>query len=222
MYSFRVVDAPLFMREIFGTNRDYSTASLIEYFRSIVVSGFSDAIGEAKIPVLDIPSKYREISEIVKNVLQDDFSKIGLEIVNLVLENVSIPREVEKAIDQRSSLGAFNGKLDEFTQYQTAQAIKDAANNPGGGAGMAGMGVGLGAGMAMGGAMMNANKNAEKVDNSQQAKTTKCPKCHAEVAVDAKFCSNCGSQILVKQFCPNCGTPINPDAKFCSKCGKAL
>lgn len=221
VYSYRVIDAPQFMREIFGTNRDYSTASLTEYFKSIVVSGFSDSIGEANIPVLDIPAKYRELGEIVKNSLQDDFKKIGIELVNLIIENVSLPIEVEKAIDQRSSLGALKGNLNEFTQYQTAQAIRDAANNPNGGAGLAGMGVGLGAGMAMGNAMMNSTSQPQPTQTPQNAGSA-CSKCGNALPTGAKFCSNCGTPVPQKKFCTNCGTQLNAESKFCSNCGKAV
>lgn len=222
VYSYRVKDAAQFMREIFGTNRDYSTSSLTEYFKSIVVSGFSDAIGEAKIPVLDIPSQYRELGEIVKETLQVDFNKIGIELVNLVVENVSLPEEVEKAIDQRSSLGVLKGNLNEFTQYQTAQAIKDAANNSNGGAGFAGMGVGFGAGMAMGNAMKNANSqnNTEQTITNQSQNL--CSKCGKRLSTDDKFCSNCGSPVNMNKYCSNCGNKVDTNAKFCSKCGKAL
>ena len=99
------------MREVFGTNRDYGTESLKEYFKSMIVTSFSDALGESKIPALDIPSKYRELSDIVKKEAQKDFNALGVEIVSLFVENVSLPEEVEKAIDQRSSLGAMSGKL---------------------------------------------------------------------------------------------------------------
>lgn len=227
VYSYKVKDAPLFMREIFGTNRDYSTSSLTEYFKSIVVSGFSDAIGEAKIPVLDIPAKYRELSEIVKDSLKDEFTKIGMELVNLVVENVSLPEEVEKAIDQRSSLGALGGKMNEFTQYQTAQAIRDAANNPNGGAGMAGMGVGFGAGMAMGNAMMNSvnqqqNQTAQPQQQPIASSGAVCAHCQNPLVLGAKFCSNCGTPVQTRKFCTNCGNQLDGNAKFCPNCGKVL
>lgn len=225
VYSYKIEDAPVFMREIFGTNRNYSTESLREYFKSIVVSGFSDAIGEIKIPILDIPAKYIELSEIIKEKMQGTFTKIGMKLVNLVIENVSLPEEVEKAIDQRSSLGALGGKLNEFTQYQTAQAIRDAANNPNGG-GIAEMGVGFGAGMAMGNAMMNAmnpQQNAQQQAVSATADTAGvCLNCKQPLTPGAKFCANCGTPVQTKKFCPNCGTQVDSSAKFCTNCGKAL
>ena len=219
VYSYKVEDVVTFMKEIFGTNKDYSTSSLAEYFKSIVVSGFSDAFGEAKIPVLDISAKYREISDIIKQELSEDFKKIGIELVNFVLENVSLPEEVEKAIDQRSSLGALKGNLNEFTQYQTAQAIKDAANNPNGG--VAGAGVGIGAGFMMGNTMINSINQGQANTNTNN-NVLKCNKCGNQLLDGAKFCSECGSPVQVNKFCSNCGNKVTSDSKFCPNCGKSL
>lgn len=220
VFSYRISEPLVFMREIFGTNRDYSTYALIEYFKSIVVSGFSDAFGEAKIPVLDIPAKYRELGDATKGTIASDFEKIGVELVNFVVENVSLPEEVEKAIDQRSTLGALNGHLNEFTQYQTAHAIRDAAQNEGG-AGLAGMGVGFGAGAAIGNAMMGSMNQTQ---NQQQAPSNSaiCENCKATLTPGAKFCANCGTPVATNKFCTNCGNKIEASAKFCPNCGKAV
>lgn len=224
MYSFKVKDAPQFMREIFGTNRDYQTNSLKEYFKSIIVTGFSDTIGELQMPVLDIPAKYRELGDAVKENIQGDFDKIGIQLVNVLVENVSLPEEVEKAIDQRSSVGAMRGVMGEFTQYQTAQAIKDAANNPAGGAGIAGMGVGLGAGVAMVNAMQNNTPTSQpSVAPTQDKSAIVCSQCGTTLNANAKFCFNCGAKVESrrKAFCSNCGSPLSEGAKFCSNCGKS-
>ena len=217
VYSYRVNEPSVFMKEIFGTNRDYSTKALSDYFKSMVVSGFSDSIGEAKIPVLDIPAKYLELADIIKESIVDKFNVIGLELVNFVVENISLPEEVEKAIDQRSSLGALKNNLNEFTQYQTAQAIRDAANNPNGGAGFAGVGVGLGAGMAMGNAMMNNTQPQEQTSNVSGAH---CTNCGNQLINGSKFCANCGTPVKQNKFCTSCGHELPANAKFCPNCGK--
>lgn len=222
MYTFRVKDPTVFMREIFGTNRDYQTNSLKEYFKSIVVTGFSDTIGESKIAAVDLPSKYRELSDLIKTEIQSDFEQIGVEIVNLLVESIVLPEEVEKAIDQRASVGAMNGKMNEFTQYQTAQAIRDAANNANGGAGLAGIGVGLGAAMSMGNAMNNSNQQMNQQAQTQHTSLNVCSNCGKQVPSDAKFCSNCGTPMQTTKFCTNCGNKVETTAKFCPNCGKQL
>lgn len=221
-YSFRVKDAAQFMREVFGTNRDYETASLNDYFKSMLVSSFSDALGEAKIPVLDIPAKYKELGDEVKKSSKKWFDQLGIEIINVIIENVSLPEAVEAAIDQRSSMGAIGaGNMNTFTQYQTAQAIRDAANNPNGGAGFAGMGVGFGAGMMMNQAMYNSYNQPQQPQQQAQP-TTSCPKCGYGMPVNSKFCPNCGQGAPAAKFCSNCGSNVSGAGNFCPNCGSRI
>ena len=214
-YSFKVEDALLFMREIFGTNREYSTSSLMEYFKSLIVTGFTTCIGDARIPALDLPSSLDELAQNIKETTDSVFDSIGIRIVNLNVENISLPEEVEKAVDQRSSVGVLSGVMGEFTQYQTAQAIRDAANNPSDGT--AGAGVGIGAGVAMGQAMMQAMNNQNNVQKEEP--TVVCPNCNEKLPLKAKFCLNCGTKLNKEVFCIECGEKNPSNAKFCSNCG---
>lgn len=227
-YSFKVDDAPTFMREIFGTNKQYTTDSLKEYFKSMIVEGIADALGEAKIPALDIAAKYRELSDILKDTLKDDFGKMGIKIVNMVIEAITLPEEVEKTLDQRTSVGIMSDKMGSFAQYQAAQAIRDAAQNEGGG--LAGMGVGMGAGVGLGSMFANSMANAKDAPittpTDQPAPTpvasAKCSKCGNSLSPNAKFCPECGEKVEEVKFCPECGEKILPNAKFCGNCGKKL
>jgi membrane protease subunit (stomatin/prohibitin family) len=216
-YSFRVNDAPTFMKEIFGTNREYSTSAIEEYLKSIIVSNFADALAEAKIPALDLAASYVELGDVVRQCVIEDFNKLGIAIVNVIVERITLPEEVEKAMDQRSSIGVLKDEMNTFTQYQTAQAIREAANNEGSGA--AGAGVGLGAGIAMGQAMTNAMSNQNQNTQPSQNGPT-CPNCGVTYNPGAKFCSNCGNKLGGKKFCTNCGNEITPNAKFCEHCGQ--
>lgn len=223
-YSFKVSDPALFMREIFGTNKDYSTSSLTEYFKSIVVSNFAKVLGEANIPVLDVLSKYVEIGESLLTELEDDFDKIGLKICACYVESIVLPEEVEKAIDRRSSVGVLSDKIDEFTRISAAEAMKEAAGNQGGG--MAGAGVGIAAGIALGKTMGESLAPSEKpVAPSPSVAPTNsktCPDCGTPAPSAAKFCSNCGKAFPTRKFCSNCGKEVSQNAKFCSNCGTAL
>lgn len=221
-YSFRVADAAQFMREIFGTNKSYETSSLVDYFRSIVIANFTKVIGEARIPAIDLPAKYIELGENVQAEIKDDFEKLGLEICAFYVESINLPEEVEKAIDKRAATGVMGDQVDTYTRLQAAEAMRDAAKNPGGG--FASAGVGLAAGMAMGNNMAQAMNGT---NNQQQAQQTNnfgrpgstCPKCGKPVPAGSKFCPECGSPIAQKKFCTNCGHELSADAKFCPECG---
>jgi hypothetical protein len=111
----------------------------------MVTTRFSEVLGASKIAALDLAGNYGQLASLICTKIEPDFAAFGMDLVKLLVENISLPPEVEAAIDKRSSMGAI-GNMQAFTQYQTANAIGDAAKNPGG---IAGVGVGLGAGMAM-------------------------------------------------------------------------
>ena len=217
-YSFKVNDAATFMREIFGTNQQYTTEALREYFKSMVVSGFADAIGELRIPALDLAAKYRELGDILKGTLNPDFEKIGITLCNMVVEAITLPEEVEKVLDQRTSVGIMSDKMGSFTQYQAAQAMRDAAQNEG--SGVAGLGVGLGAGVGLGQVFAESIKDAK--DAPAPVTHGTCSKCGKGLVEGAKFCAYCGNPVSQEKFCTECGKKVPADAKFCANCGKQM
>ena len=219
IYSMRVGDPRELIKQIAGTNARFVTEDIEGQLRRTLVSGFSDALAESKIAALDLASNYDELGQFAKNKLQDEFKTLGLELTKFTVENISLPEEVEKAMDQRTQMGVL-GDMGKFTQFQAAQAMRDAAQNPGGGAGL---GAGLGAGFAVGGAMANAMSDAMRPRNTANESvaapsTQKCVKCGASLQAGAKFCSECGTSQLPAK-CPNCQHEIAPGAKFCNECG---
>ncbi len=153
VYAMKLSDPKVFFNTIVGTQGLTTTEDIITQLRSTIVSRMSDAVAEAGIPAIDLAAKYDELGLEAKKRVQADFTEFGLELTRFVIENVSLPPEVEAAIDQRSKLGVLGGHLNQYTQMQAAEAIGKAAENPGG---FAGAGVGLGAGVAMGQAMGQA------------------------------------------------------------------
>lgn len=145
-YAIRVSDAAEFIRQIAGTDHRFTAEDITEQLRNIVITRFSDYIAESKVPVLDLASKYDEFSGAIGKKLNEEFASYGLEVTKFLIENISLPPEVEAAIDKRSSMSAV-GNLAAFTQFQAATALSDAAKNPGGAAG-AGIGMGMGFVMA--------------------------------------------------------------------------
>ena len=218
-YAFRVSDAALFLKELFGTNSTFTTDDISSYLKSIIVASISDTIAESKISALDIASNLIEFSKVAGETLKQSFANLGLELTNLVIENISFPEEVEKAIDTRSSMGVLSDKMDTFVKFQSAHAIREAANNNG----MAGLGSQIGAGMAIGEMMKESLKSSSNENSSNNDDNAKfCPSCGAKNPKSAKFCVECGGKLSVKGKCPNCGAEINSKSKFCPECGQKL
>jgi membrane protease subunit (stomatin/prohibitin family) len=152
-YVVRVNDPGRFVKEITGVVDRYEMSEITNQFRNILVSRFADALGEAKIPMLDLAANYTEIGDALRDQIQPEFDRYGVELTKLLVENISLPPEVEDALDKRSSMGVL-GNLNTYTQYQTANAIEDMAKNEGGGgSNMMGMFAGVGMGNVMGGTM---------------------------------------------------------------------
>src|SRR6266566_3674372 len=193
IYSMRVVEPRAFLKELTGTNARFQTEDIEGQLRRTLVSGFSDAVAESKIAALDLASQYDELGGILRAKLDQDFKAFGLELTKFVIENISLPPEVEAAMDKRTSMGVI-GDVGRYAQFQAADAMRDAAQNPSGGAGTgAGLGAGFAIGNAMAGAMTNA-MNQSKSDTGGQARTS-CAKCGASNLASAKFCDECGAKI---------------------------
>ena len=217
VYSFRVSNSETFMREVFGTMRSYSTLDIQDYLKKIIVSALTDAIAETQIPALDLARSYDEIGDFTKKKLGEKFSEYGLELTNLVIENLSLPEEVEKSMDTRTSMGVMGDKMGTFTQYQTAKAIGDAARNQ---SGAAGAGMGIGAGFGFGGLMAKTISDSVNTVSDKKEETLTCSKCGAEVKKGAKFCPECGQKMNATKTCAKCGAELKQNAKFCSECGE--
>jgi len=148
-YDFRIVDAKKFLKEVAGTDHHFRLDEFADTMRSRLVSVFSDALAEAKIPALDVAARYAELGEallpLINPILAD---KYGLTMTSFVVENVSVPPEVEQAIDKRSSMAAV-GNLNDYVKFQMAQGMEK------GGAGAGGMAAEMAVGMAMAQQMMN-------------------------------------------------------------------
>lgn len=197
IYSFRVTDPTTFLKEVFGTASLYSTDGVEGQIKRTLVSGLSDAIAESKIPALDLAANYDELGSYAMQAINPKLAGLGLQLVSFVIENISLPEEVEKAMDRRTSMGVV-GDLNRYTQYQAAEAMREAANNPGG---AAGAGVGMGAGMAMGqmfaqtmGQQQTAAAQSAAAPAAQQGGKF-CTECGARLPDGAKFCSNCGNKV---------------------------
>jgi len=164
-YAVRISDPGLFIKEIVGTDGQFESDQISDYLRDMLLQGFAEALGKAKVPALDLASNYKEIGSALSKDIASDFQEHGLALTRFLISNISVPPEVEAMLDKRSEMGAI-GDLNKFTQFQVASSIPDAAKQPGG---MAGVGMGLGAGMAMGGQMANAVNQSISAANNPPA-----------------------------------------------------
>jgi len=164
-YSLRVTNPSEFIKEIAGTNARFQTEDIGDQLKRAIVTEFSDALGELKIPALDLAAQYKEIGEKIRGMINSDFNSWGLEVIKFFVENISLPPEVEEAMDKRASMGAL-GNVDQYMKFQAADALRDAAQNEGGGAGL---GAGLGAGFAVGNQMAGAFGTNQPAQSAQQS-----------------------------------------------------
>ena len=164
-YTIRITHPDKFIKEISGTDQHFTTDEITEQLRNIIVSRFSDVIAESKIPVIDLSANYDELGDLLKKIIESEFAVYGLELTKMLVENISLPKSVEEVIDKRSGMGIV-GDMGAYTQFQTANAIEDAANNQGG---MAGGGLGMGMGFAMANQMGKANEPNQQAPAQQTA-----------------------------------------------------
>lgn len=220
-YSLRVADPGEFIKQVAGTNAHFQTEDIDGQLKRAIVTEFSDSLGELKIPALDLAAQYKEIGDKIRGMINEDFKAYGLEVTKFYVENISLPPEVEAAMDKRASMGAL-GDAQKYMQFQAADALRDAAQNEGGGAGL---GAGLGAGFAVGGQMANAfgagpQGNAGATSTGASPATASCPNCGKQNAMGAKFCADCGGKMEVAKVpCVKCKAELREGAKFCSECG---
>ncbi len=142
-YSFRVVDAPLLINEIVGTQGKFTTDEIGNYLRDLLVSGLTDLLATSDIGLLQMAAKFDELAAAARFKIGDQFSKFGLELTDFIINSISPPEEVQKAIDARSSMSAI-GDLRSYTLYQAANGIAGAGGADGSGAAAIGMGAGFG------------------------------------------------------------------------------
>ncbi|MGE0496573.1 MAG: SPFH domain-containing protein [Ramlibacter sp.] len=166
-YSFRVADPKLFHTEISGTRERYEVADLDGQLRGLVLQHLSDGIAQSGIPFLDLAANQIEFAKALSAELTPAFAAIGLKLEGMTVQNVSLPEELQKILDQKIGMGMVGNDMGKFMQYQTAQAIPKFAEGAGGGGGVAGDAMGLGAGVALG--QVLAQNLSQGLNQSQAA-----------------------------------------------------
>ena len=154
-YAYRLFDPRLFYNEISGTRERYTTDELDGQLRGLMLQNISDAVGASGTPFLDLAANQVEFAKALREATAPDFAKLGLTLEMVTMQNVSLPEELQKILDQRIGMGMVGGDMGKFMQYQTAQSIPKFAESAGQGGGVVGDAIGLGAGVALGQVMAN-------------------------------------------------------------------
>ncbi len=201
IYSYRISDPRTFYTKVSGTRDIYSVANLEGQLRNTIIGRMSDTFAESNVPFLDMAANQIELGQKIAESLKPAFTDLGLTLDTLVVENLSLPDELQKRLDERIGMNMV-GDMGRYTQFQVAQSMPIAAGNEGGGA--AGIGVGLGAGLTMAQSMMNAMKPGPGGAPGAPAAATLAAPTGSDAAT--KFCINCGKPMpRIAKFCPECG-----------------
>jgi membrane protease subunit (stomatin/prohibitin family) len=192
IYSWHVFDPRIFHTKISGTRDTYMVGDIEGQLRNTIVSTMTDAFAQSTVPFLDMAANQTELGRKIAESLKPVFAALGLMLDTFVVENLSLPEELQKPLDARIGMNMV-GDLGRYTQFQVANSMPIAAANEGGG--VAGAGVGLGAGLAMAQQVMSAMKPGETAQPTPAG------------GAATKFCLNCGKSIARgAKFCPECGT----------------
>ena len=213
-YAFRVTDPYVFLKELSGARAAFRTEDITEHIRSLIVTMLSDALGESGVPVLDMTANLVELGDGVKASLDKRLAAVGIALSAFRFESVSLPPELEKALDENTRLNMMRGNIDVYTQMAQADAMKEAAKNAGGAGSVMGAGLGMGMGMHMAHAFLDDQRPAAKKAGGV------CPNCGAAVSAGAKFCPECGKSLI--RACPACGAALPANVKFCPECGQKI
>lgn len=235
-FTMRVREPLLFVNSLVGTQGSFTTDAIEDYLREVIVSRLNDYLGENVQSLLDLPQKYDEMAREVRGRLETDFGKYGAELVDLLINRITPPEEVQRMIDGRGGMSAV-GNLDDFLKFKAASALGDAASGGGsggsggsggdGGSSAAGSGMGLGLGAGLGlllpGMLVKSRCGDSVADAQMLARgVVHCPECHGEVTGDSRFCAHCGHQMVTVKRCSRCAKNVTAQARFCSSCGLDL
>ena len=196
IYTYHIVDPKTFYLKISGTRDLYTVPELEGQLRNTIVGRMTDTFANSQVPFLDMAANQVALADKLLASLKPGFAEYGLLLDSFVVENLSLPDELQKILDQRIGMNMV-GDIGRYTQFEVAQSIPIAAANEGGGT--AGVGAGLGAGVAMGQAMMDALRSSGSPRQDAGSPV-------AATAAETKFCLNCGKSIpKSSKFCPECG-----------------
>ena len=214
VFNIQVLQPVLLINTLVGTQGIYTTEAIEEYLSQVIVSRINDLLGGRLDSIFDLPGRYEELAAELMKTLEDDFRRFGLGLSNLYINSITPPLDVQKAIDDKSRLGAFDD-LNRLLQMKASMALEKASESKG----EAGAAMGMGVGLMMPAMLANLYSGATTTPSS---KGNRCPQCQHVVPKHAVFCPYCGSHLLVFDKCSKCNKNLPPTARFCPRCGQPV
>jgi len=200
IYSYRIADPRIFFNQVSGTRECYFAADLEGQLRDTILATMTAVFANSNLPFLDLAANQGVLADKIAEQVKPHFAGLGLELKQFVVENISLPEELAKVLDQRIGMNIV-GDVNRYTQYAAAESLDLAAANTGGGAGV---GMGLGAGAAVAQVLAGSLKSSV----GAQANAAPIPSAAPSAQPDTKFCIDCGASISARaKFCSDCGKP---------------
>jgi membrane protease subunit (stomatin/prohibitin family) len=200
IYSYRIADPRTFFKQISGTRQSYFAYELEDQLRNTIVARMTDIFANSGMQYLDMTANETALGQRIFEEMKPSFTAFGLELTQFVVENISLPDELQRSLDQRIGMNIV-GDLDKYTQFAAAQSMSIAAANNGG----AGIGMGLGAGAAVAQVMAT---HLQTTDAGAPSKLRLGGVAATDSPAATKFCISCGHSIpQAASFCPDCGKP---------------
>ena len=217
-YTFRITQSCQFFKKLVGRESKFNTHYIWDYIRDCIVARINDMFGEKLETIFDLPAQFDELGNDIKLRISNDFTKYGLELIDFFVTSITPPEEVQKMIDEKSSMKAV-GDLDKFLKYSLAKAM-----GSGGDSAQAGVGIGMGAGIGLmvPGLLQGALSPEQRDLKTEPLPTVTCPKCNSDTPENSRFCYKCGHQIVTVNKCTDCEAELPVEANFCYNCGKKL
>ncbi len=219
IFNIQINQPVLFVNSLVGTKPTFLVEELEEYLSQVIVSRLNDYLGEKLDTLLDLPSQYSEFAQGLSRELTRDFSTYGIALKELYINAITPPADVQAAIDDRTRLGLLGGDMENLMKMKAAMALEKSAESQSLAQGGIGMGLGLMIPGLLGGMGLFDRQPGEPGKNGPKKGGQRCPECGSEIGPNARFCPNCGHQILVFRKCTRCGKNLTPKASFCPYCG---
>lgn len=236
VYAYHMADPALFYSKVSGTREIFLTEDLAVQLVPQIVAGAAQFFAQSNVPFLDMAANQLVLGQAIHKQLEPGFATLGVSLDSFVVQSITLPDALQKTLNERQSMGII-GNFADYARYQTARSIPDAAQNPGG---LAGVGAGLAAGVAFGNVMTGTMGEAlgrgpggagggapaavapsgPGAAGAAAAALAACAACGKEIDGGSAFCRHCGA--AQSRTCPGCKAPAAADAAFCSKCGTKL